>query len=125
MSEIPRKLRESHETPGGHGEVGADKSTQEVSKKSITEILSKAKTRSKEGDEKSVDASRALQRIKNEGITHETLPLLAEHIHAFNLETFDLLSISDLVGHLLLEWDPTYHAFIRRVQADLAAAANK
>ena len=119
MPEVPNKFRELPETQRDQSEDGTQNRAQEVSKKSLSKILSGAKTRNREGDQRSIDASRALQRIKKEGITHETLPLLGEHVIAFNLKTVDLVSLSDLVGHLLLKWDPSYHPLIRRVQEDL------
>lgn len=125
MPEVPRKLRESSEIPKDHSEVGMRQDAQEVGKGSLSNILSRAKTRNREGDEKSISASRALQRIKKEGITHETLPLLAEHVSAFNLESSDLLKLSDFVGHLLLEWEPSYHPLIRKVQEDLRSAGEQ
>ena len=71
--------------------------------------------------ERQAQASIVASRIETEGLNQRNMKEVLGYLEAFN--HVELLMLASLIDHLLLEWDPTFHAQLRSAQEQLRAMA--
>lgn len=71
--------------------------------------------------ERQAEASIVVSHIQTEGLNQRNMKEVIGYLDVFNHA--ELLTLASLIDHLLLEWDPTFHAQLRSAQEQLRAMA--
>ena len=75
----------------------------------------------REREKRASVSERVWERVRSEGLNQNTLREFLSNVEVFS--SVELTAIIVSIDNLLLEWDPSFHSFLRSLQSELRAMA--